>query len=77
MALGPERRVRMEVDYLSLSDVNTMEELQVVDGTKGGILSGAIRMLSVDGIREGEDLGYGNGPPVRLIDNIILPPQDE
>lgn len=77
MALGPERRVRIEVDYLSLSDVDTMEELEVVDATKGGILSGAIWMLPVDGIREGEDLGCGNGPPVRLIDNIILPPQDE
>ncbi|KAK3292105.1 uncharacterized protein B0H64DRAFT_405685 [Chaetomium fimeti] len=76
MGLGPEQRVRFEVDYLSLADVNTMEELEVIDGATGGILSGAVRMLPVDASREGEDLGYGQGPPVRLIDNIILPPRD-
>lgn len=74
MALAPGERVRFEVDYLALSDPTTMEELDLVDPAKGGILSGAIRMLPVEAPREGEDLGHSGGPLVRLIDNIILPP---
>ncbi|KAL2169210.1 hypothetical protein VTG60DRAFT_6374 [Thermothelomyces hinnuleus] len=72
-ALAPEKRVRFEVDYLSLADPDTMEELEVVDPAKGGILSGAVKMLPVEAPGEGEDLGHSGGPPVRLIDNIILP----
>ncbi|KAK1831846.1 hypothetical protein QBC39DRAFT_350298 [Podospora conica] len=74
MALAPGKRVKFEVDYLALSDPMTMEELEVVDPAKGGILSGAIRMLPVEEPQEGEDLGHSGGPLVRLIDNIILPP---
>jgi pantoate--beta-alanine ligase len=74
MALGQEGRVRFEVDYISLADADTMEELQAVDPARGGILSGAVRMLPVEAPREGEDLGHSGGPLVRLIDNIILPP---
>jgi pantoate--beta-alanine ligase len=74
MALGPEKRVRFEIDYLSLSDPESMEELSVVDPAKGGILSGAVRMLPVEAPQEGEDLGHSGGPLVRLIDNIILAP---
>ncbi len=77
MALAPEERVRFEVDYLSLSDPDTMEELQVVDPARGGILSGAVKMLPVEAPREGEDLGHSGGPAVRLIDNIILPPAEQ
>ncbi|KAH7631303.1 hypothetical protein B0T09DRAFT_285172 [Sordaria sp. MPI-SDFR-AT-0083] len=73
MALEPSRRVKFEVDYLSLADPETMQELEVVDTTKGGILSGAVRFLPVEEPREGEDLGHSGGPLVRLIDNIILP----
>ncbi|KAL2152967.1 hypothetical protein VTH82DRAFT_4122 [Thermothelomyces myriococcoides] len=72
-ALPPEKRVRFEVDYLSLADPDTMEELEVVDPARGGILSGAIKMLPVEAPADGEDLGHSGGPPVRLIDNIILP----
>ena len=77
MALAPEERVRFEVDYLSLADPDTMEELQVVDPARGGILSGAVKMLPVEAPREGEDLGHSGGPAVRLIDNIILPPAEQ
>lgn len=73
-ALGPERRVRFEVDYVSLADPDSMEELAAVDPARGGILSGAVRMLPVEEPQPGEDLGHSGGPPVRLIDNIILPP---
>ncbi len=75
MALAPEERVRFEVDYISLADPETMQELTEVNPTKGGILSGAIRMLQVEAPQEGEDLGHSGGPPVRLIDNIILQPR--
>ncbi|KAK4454447.1 pantothenate synthetase [Podospora aff. communis PSN243] len=74
MALAPEKRVKFEIDYISLADPMTMEELTVVDPAKGGILSGAVRMLPVEAPQEGEDLGHSGGPLVRLIDNIILQP---
>ncbi|KAK0627296.1 pantoate-beta-alanine ligase-like protein [Immersiella caudata] len=73
-ALAPEKRVKFEIDYISLADPMTMEELTVVDPAKGGILSGAVRMLPVEAPQEGEDLGHSGGPLVRLIDNIILQP---
>lgn len=74
MAMAPEMRVKFEVDYISLADPSSMEELTVVDPAKGGILSGAIRMLPVEAPQDGEDLGHSGGPLVRLIDNIILQP---
>lgn len=74
MALAPEDRVTYEVDYISLSDPETMEELTKVDPKKGGILSGAVKMLPVEAPQPGEDLGHSGGPAVRLIDNIILKP---
>ncbi|KAK8052366.1 hypothetical protein PG993_003751 [Apiospora rasikravindrae] len=74
MALAPEKRVTYEVDYISLSDPETMEELTEIDPKKGGILSGAVKMLPVEAPQPGEDLGHSGGPAVRLIDNIILKP---
>jgi pantoate--beta-alanine ligase len=74
MALAPEERVKFEVDYISLSDPESMEELSEVDPKKGGILSGAVKMLPVESPQSGEDLGHSGGPAVRLIDNIILKP---
>ncbi|KAK7955774.1 pantoate-beta-alanine ligase [Apiospora aurea] len=74
MALAPEKRVTYEVDYISLSDPETMEELTEIDPKKGGILSGAVKMLPVEAPQPDEDLGHSGGPAVRLIDNIILKP---
>ncbi|KAI1845838.1 hypothetical protein JX265_011266 [Neoarthrinium moseri] len=74
MALSPEERVKFEVDYISLADPDTMEELAEVDPRRGGILSGAVKMLPVEAPRPGEDLGHSGGPAVRLIDNIVLKP---
>ncbi|KAH9883796.1 pantoate-beta-alanine ligase [Xylariomycetidae sp. FL2044] len=75
MLLIPEERVRYEVDYISLADPSTMQELEEVDPKQGGILSGAIKMLPVELPQPGEDLGHSDGPAVRLIDNIILAPR--
>ncbi|KAI0148309.1 Nucleotidylyl transferase [Hypoxylon sp. NC0597] len=77
LALAPEKRVRYEVDYISLADPLSMEELTEVDPKKGGILSGAVKMLPVEAPQPGEDLGHSRGPAVRLIDNIILKPSTE
>jgi pantoate--beta-alanine ligase len=72
--LKPEERVKFEIDYISLADPETMQEVEEVDETKGAILSGAVKMLPVESPQPGEDLGLSGGPPVRLIDNIILKP---
>jgi pantoate--beta-alanine ligase len=72
--LKPEERVKCEIDYISLADPETMREVEEVDETKGAILSGAVKLLSVESPQPGEDLGLSGGPPVRLIDNIILKP---
>lgn len=70
--LEKTERTLFEVDYLSLADHETMEELDVVDEGRGAVLSGAIKMLPVEESVEGEDLGAEGGPAVRLIDNRIL-----
>lgn len=73
----PDEGVAFELDYIALRDPDTFEEVQEVDPRKGAILCGAIKMLPVFKAQEGEDLGEAGGPPVRLIDNIILPPRPE
>lgn len=75
--LPPNQRVTFEVDYISLADPETLQEVDAVDPAKGAILSGAIKMQPVEQAQEGEDLGHSGGPAVRLIDNIILPPKTE
>jgi len=70
-------RARFEVDYISLADPDTLEEVQQVDLAKGAVLSGAIKMLPLEVTKDGEKLGLGEDKvPVRLIDNLILPPRD-
>jgi pantoate--beta-alanine ligase len=74
--LAPEKRARVEVDYISLADPDSLEEIEEVDEIRGAILSGAIKMLPVEAPQEGEDCGLGGGKGVvRLIDNIVLRPE--
>jgi pantoate--beta-alanine ligase len=74
-SLEPSKRARFEVDYISLADPETMEEIDEIDETRGAIVSGAVKMLPVEQANEDEELGVGDGLiPVRLIDNIILAP---
>ncbi|KAK1245396.1 hypothetical protein MKX08_005025 [Trichoderma sp. CBMAI-0020] len=75
--LPADQRVTFEVDYISLADPDTLQEVDVVDAAKGAILSGAIKMQPVEQAQSGEDLGHSGGPAVRLIDNIILAPKAE
>ena len=74
MDLAPSQRARVEVDYISLADPRSLEEVQEVDERRGAVLSGAIKMLPVEEAQPGEDCGLGGpGSSVRLIDNILLP----
>ncbi|ATY59662.1 pantoate-beta-alanine ligase [Cordyceps militaris] len=72
--LPPTQRVLFEVDYISLADPDTLQEVDVIDPARGAVLSGAIRMLPLEEVVPGEDVGHAGGPAVRLIDNIILEP---
>ncbi|KAF2458913.1 pantoate-beta-alanine ligase [Lineolata rhizophorae] len=73
--LPPSQRARFEVDYISLADPDTLEEVDAVDERKGAVLSGAIKMQPLEDPQHGEDRGIGGGETaVRLIDNIILHP---
>ncbi|GME62303.1 Pantoate-beta-alanine ligase [Neofusicoccum parvum] len=73
--LEPKDRALFDVDYISLADPDTLEEVDVVDEKRGAILSSAIKMKPIEHFQQGEDGGLGDGQvPVRLIDNIILKP---
>ncbi|KAL2810718.1 panthothenate synthetase [Aspergillus granulosus] len=75
LSLSPADRAKFEVDYISLADPDTLEEVECVDPAKGAILSGAIKMAPLEETNIGEDCGLGDGKvPVRLIDNLILKP---
>lgn len=73
--LPPSERALYEVDYISLADPESLDELDVVDSSRGAILSGAVNFFPIEDPKSGEDCGLGEGAvPVRLIDNIILKP---
>ncbi|KAI9827164.1 MAG: pantothenate synthase [Thelocarpon impressellum] len=74
--LEPSLRVLFDVDYISLADPDSLEEVDEVEDGRGAILSGAIKMLPIEKPQAGEDRGLGGGETsVRLIDNIILQPR--
>jgi len=71
-----DQRALFDVDYISLADPDSLEEIEEVDESRGAIISGAIKMLPLEDPQKGEDCGLGGGAvPVRLIDNIILQPR--
>ena len=73
LALPRNERARFEIDYISIADPNTLDELEEVTLEDGAILSGAIKMLPVEDPQATEDTGLGGGSgTVRLIDNIRL-----
>lgn len=74
-SLLASQRARFDVDYISLADPDTLMEVDVVNSSKGAVLSGAIKMHPLEELQSGEDSGLDNGTVVvRLIDNIILSP---
>lgn len=65
--------VRFELEYVSVADMEEMNEIKgEVDPEKGAIISGALKMLPVDDAQTEEERAQ---KPVRLIDNIILAPE--
>lgn len=67
------RRAMFEIDYVSIADLRTLEELNEVDPKVGAVLSGAIKILPLQELDEGENAGLGGGKSVvRLIDNLIV-----
>lgn len=74
--LPVDQRVIFEVDYISLADPHSLEEVDSVDTADGAIISAAIKMLPLEEAREGEDRGHAGGPSVRLLDNKILAPSN-
>ncbi|KAJ5803082.1 uncharacterized protein N7503_005532 [Penicillium pulvis] len=75
-ALSKTERSLFEVDYISLADPDSLEELDFVEPAKGGVLSAALKMAPLEETKPGEDCGLGDGKvPVRLIDNLILHPK--
>ncbi|KAI5303898.1 pantothenate synthase, partial [Ascosphaera atra] len=74
-ALSPRDRALFDVDYISLADPSSLEELETVDPASGAVLSGALKMKPIEDPQTEEDKGLGDGAvPVRLIDNLILEP---
>lgn len=75
--LKPSDRALFEVDYISLADPESLDEVDSIDASRGAILSGAVKMLPIEEAQTGEKLGVGDDKiAVRLIDNIILSPRD-
>ncbi|MCJ1335359.1 pantothenate synthase [Bachmanniomyces sp. S44760] len=71
--LPTSERARFEIDYMSIADPQTMAEVDIVDGARGAIMSGALVMLPLEELQEGEGPGLGEGErQVRLIDNMLL-----
>lgn len=69
-------RALFEVDYISLADPETLDEVDAIDPAKGAVLSAALKMAPLEETKPGEDCGLGDGKvPVRLIDNLILHPR--
>lgn len=72
-ALPKRERALFDIDYISIADPHTLDELEEVSAEDGAILSGAIKMHPIEDPQEEEDTGLGGGTgPVRLIDNIRL-----
>ena len=76
-ALPQLERAQIEVDYFSLADPDTLEEIENVDPSKGAILSAAIKMLPLEVTSVDERVGREDDKvAVRLIDNIIFEPRE-
>lgn len=72
-ALPKSQRALFEIDYISIADSETLDEMEEVTSKSEAILSGAIKMLPIEDPQAGEDLGEGGSTgTVRLIDNIRL-----
>jgi pantoate--beta-alanine ligase len=72
--LPPSERALFSLDYVSMADLDSLDELDDVDQTRPAVISAAIIMQPLESPQSGESLGQGGDVGlVRLIDNIILP----
>ena len=73
-----DERARFEVLYFKISDLDSLEDVEEMDLEEGALLSGAIRMLPLEGVSSVEDAGHRNGTDlIRLIDSIVLERNNE
>jgi pantoate--beta-alanine ligase len=54
--------VTVEIEYFSLSDQDTLVDVETIDPVRGAIVSGAVRLTDTS----------GQGRDTRIIDNVIL-----
>jgi pantoate--beta-alanine ligase len=74
--LPKSARALFKVDYVSLADPNTLDEIDIVDNQNGAVISSAIIMQPLEEKQEGEQFGLGeDSGAVRLIDNVVLKPK--
>ena len=81
-ALGPSRRARFGIEWLKVADGRELEEVQEVDPRIGGMVSGSVVLLPLEGGDDddgggggggGEDRGLNNGKDkIRMIDYVVL-----
>lgn len=72
--LDGEHRVLFDVDYLSVADRESMNELDQIEASKGAILSGAIKVHALEQVGPDELTGAGGDKiAVRLLDNVLVP----
>lgn len=72
-SIQAKERALFDVDYVSLADPHTLDEIGIIDDSNGAVLSAAIKMAPIEGRNPDESLGLGDDASmVRLIDNLIL-----
>lgn len=55
-SLDKNEKAAFEVDYISLADPETLEEVETIDSGKGAVLSGAVKMLPLEETKPGESV---------------------
>ncbi|KAI4193938.1 MAG: hypothetical protein LQ346_003799 [Caloplaca aetnensis] len=74
--LSKAQRVNLEMIYFELADQESMTPIRTVDPERGAVLCGAIQMLPLEVLANGEDGGRQDGnDTIRLIDSILLKPR--
>lgn len=74
--LSKEQRTTFTIIYFDLADIESFETISNIDPERGAVLCGAIQILPLEGVMDGEDRGLHDGvDSVRLLDSIVLEPR--
>ncbi|KAI4090070.1 MAG: hypothetical protein LQ339_008444 [Xanthoria mediterranea] len=74
--LSEAERVNVEIIYFEVADQGSMTPIGTVNHEKGAVVCGAIQLLPLEVLLDGEDGGQQDGnDTVRLIDSILLAPR--